>query len=103
ISVADVRADTDAEVADTVAADGGERVPTRTFWKRFFDHGDELDAESRAVVEASFERIVENDWEGAANRLRDRFESVCERKHPTLQNEAHPASCHLYDQSDDAA
>ncbi|EMA52350.1 oligopeptide/dipeptide ABC transporter ATP-binding protein, partial [Halococcus thailandensis JCM 13552] len=96
ISVADVRADTGAERAETVAADGGTDVPTRAFWEQFFEHGDELDERSRSVIEDSFERVVAGDWEGAADRLRERFESVCERDRPVLQDEAHPAACHLY-------
>ncbi|WP_435076289.1 dipeptide ABC transporter ATP-binding protein [Halococcus sp. AFM35] len=101
ISVADVRAETDAERVATVAADGGTSVPTGAFWEHFFDHGDALDEQSRTVIEDSVERVVADDWAGAAARLRERFESVCEREQPVLQDEAHPAACHLYEQPDD--
>ena len=95
ISVDDVRAEADADRA--VAADGGG-VPTRALWEGLFDHGDELDQQSRTVVETSFEHVVAGEWDEAASVLRERFESVCERQRPALQNEAHPAACHLYDQ-----
>jgi peptide/nickel transport system ATP-binding protein len=99
IAMRDVRAEAEAGEADTVAADGGETsVPTRALWAEFFDHGDALDGESRAVIETSFERVANDDWEAAAEMLRERFESVCERQPPVLQDEAHPAACHLYDQ-----
>jgi len=54
--------------------------------------------ENRRVIEESFERLAASDWEGAAEILRDRFESVCERRHPELQSSPHPAACHLYEQ-----
>jgi peptide/nickel transport system ATP-binding protein len=100
VSVADVRVEPDAERTETVAADGGS-VPTGAFWEHFFEHGDALDERSRTVIEDSFERVVADDWEGAAERLRERFESICEREQPVLQDEAHPAACHLYEQPND--
>ncbi|WP_049997761.1 ABC transporter ATP-binding protein [Halococcus sediminicola] len=95
ISVDDVRAEADADRA--VAADGGG-VPTRALWEGLFEHADELDGKSRTVIEASFEHVAAGEWDEAASVLRERFESVCERQRPALQEEAHPAACHLYDQ-----
>ncbi|RJS98848.1 ABC transporter ATP-binding protein [Halococcus sp. IIIV-5B] len=92
LSVADVRAE--AAASGEVATDGG--VPTRALWDELFDHADGLDAESRSVVEASFERVADGDFEGASELLRERFESVCERERPTLGEGAHPAACHLH-------
>ncbi|HET7323701.1 MAG TPA: ABC transporter ATP-binding protein, partial [Halococcus sp.] len=99
ISLADVRAEADVQQTDPVAADGGASVSIRTLWERFFDHEDELDTESHRLIETSFERVLDGDWEGAAAMLRERFESVCERSQPTLPDEEHPAACHLYGQS----
>ncbi|EMA40167.1 oligopeptide/dipeptide ABC transporter ATP-binding protein, partial [Halococcus hamelinensis] len=93
ISVADVRAE--AAASGEVATDGG--VPTRALWDELFDHADGLDPDSRSVVEASFERVADDDFEGAGALLRERFESVCERERPTLGDSAHPAACHLHD------
>jgi peptide/nickel transport system ATP-binding protein len=98
ISLDDVRAEADAEQA-AVAADGGG-VPTRALWEGLFEHGDELDGESKSVIETSFEHVAQGEFETAASVLRERFESVCERERPVLQSEAHPAACHLYDQPD---
>jgi peptide/nickel transport system ATP-binding protein len=100
ISVADVRAEADAGRAETVAADGGS-VPTQALWDSVFEQDDGLDSESRAVIETSFERVAAEEWEAAAEILRERFESVCERQQPVLQDEAHPSACHLYDQPAD--
>jgi len=99
ISVESIRAEADT-AAETVATDGGMDDAKRTLWTHLFDHDDALDAESRAVIDESFEHVLDDAWDDAAGVLRERFESVCERKRPTLQNEAHPAACHLYDQPD---
>jgi peptide/nickel transport system ATP-binding protein len=53
---------------------------------------------NRSVVREALELVVAEEWERAAETLRDRFESVCERKPPVLQDTAHPASCHLFEQ-----
>jgi len=58
----------------------------------------EIEGENRAVVTRALERLVEEDREEAVEILRSRFESVCERQRPVLQNGPHPAACHLYDQ-----
>ncbi|WP_049900799.1 dipeptide ABC transporter ATP-binding protein [Halococcus agarilyticus] len=101
ISVESIRAEADTRTAEAVATDGGMDDAKRTLWTHFFDHDDGLDAESRATVETSFEYVVDEEFDEAADVLRERFESVCERQRPALQDEAHPAACHLYDQPDD--
>jgi peptide/nickel transport system ATP-binding protein len=101
ISVESIRAEADTRAAEAMATDGGMDDAKRTLWMHFFDHDDGLDADSRAAVETSFEHVVDDEFDEAASVLRERFESVCERQRPTLQEEAHPAACHLYDQPDD--
>jgi peptide/nickel transport system ATP-binding protein len=90
-----------AEVEAAAAADGGRPEASRAafenvLWDRLFDV--EPTGEPREIVSESFDHLAEDDWEGAASLLRDHFESVCESKEPVLQDEAHPAACHLYDQ-----
>ena len=61
----------------------------------------ELRGRNRAVVAESFEHLAAEKWDTAERVLRDRFESVCERRHPVLQDDSHPAACHWYDQPSD--
>jgi peptide/nickel transport system ATP-binding protein len=94
-----------AEVEATAAADGGHPGASPSafkavLWDRFFDA--EPTGEPRDVVGESFGLLAEDDWDEAASLLREHFESVCERKDPVLQDEAHPTACHLYDQPDSA-
>ncbi|WP_435320718.1 oligopeptide/dipeptide ABC transporter ATP-binding protein [Haloarchaeobius sp. TZWSO28] len=56
----------------------------------------DLNDEHREVVERALEDVATDDWERAAETLRSKYESVCERKQPQLQSE-HPVACHLYD------
>ncbi|WP_435154813.1 ABC transporter ATP-binding protein [Haladaptatus sp. DFWS20] len=69
-------------------------------WKELFTH--QLEGENRATVAESFDRFVSDDREGAIEVMRKRFESICERQRPVLQNREHPAACHLYDQPEPA-
>nr|WP_193570267.1 dipeptide ABC transporter ATP-binding protein [Halorussus sp. JP-T4] len=94
-----------AEAETATAADGGRQgagtaASTAAFksvlWDRLFDV--EPTGRPHELVEDSFDRLAEGDWDAAASLLREHFESVCERKNPVLQDEAHPAACHLYDQ-----
>ena len=98
ISVETIQAETDPQTTDAVADGGSSVALERLLWDHVFESGDALDAESRAVIETSFEHVVAGEWERAAAALSDRFESVCERRRPALQDTAHPAACHLYDQ-----
>jgi peptide/nickel transport system ATP-binding protein len=103
INLADVRA---AAREGAVATDGdgsGATEPDReAFGDELFDRlfDAELDGENRNLVVRSFDHLARDDWEGAAAVLRERFESVCERNHPELQDVAHPSACHLYEQPD---
>ncbi|WP_436923183.1 dipeptide ABC transporter ATP-binding protein [Halosimplex amylolyticum] len=63
----------------------------------------ELTGRNRAVVAESFEHLAAEEWAAADRVLRDRFESVCERRHPVLQDDSHPAACHWYDQPGDGS
>jgi peptide/nickel transport system ATP-binding protein len=82
-------------------ADGGRPNASRAefeavLWNDFFDV--EPTGEPRRIVSESFGHLADGDWEAAESLLREHFESVCERTDPVLQDEAHPAACHLYDQ-----
>ena len=90
-----------AEAEAATVADGGRPDASlaefeAVLWDRLFDV--EPSGRPRNVVSESFGHLADGDWEAAASLLGDHFESVCERKDPVLQNEAHPAACHLYDQ-----
>jgi peptide/nickel transport system ATP-binding protein len=98
-----VRADavgTDAagDADPRAATDGGadDAPVVAALWTRLFDA--EPAGRNRAVVAEALELLADEEWEEAAERLRDRFESVCERRDPVLQDDAHPAACHRYDQ-----
>jgi len=70
---------------------------TAVLFEELFDG--ELVGDNRAVVERSFEHLADEEFDAAADALRDRFETVCERRRPGFQDDPHPAACHLYDQS----
>ncbi|WP_440007705.1 ABC transporter ATP-binding protein [Halomicrococcus sp. SG-WS-1] len=73
-----------------------ESAVREELWAEQFDR--DLGGENRATVAESFDRLFDGDREGAVDVMRDRFESVCERRTPVLQDSDHPAACHLYDQ-----
>jgi peptide/nickel transport system ATP-binding protein len=54
--------------------------------------------EARPTVEKSYELLAEDDWDEAERLLREEFESICERQDPVLQDDPHPAACHLFEQ-----
>ncbi|WP_101294029.1 ABC transporter ATP-binding protein [Halegenticoccus soli] len=56
--------------------------------------------ENRAVVDDALASVAAGEWDAAAETLRGRFESVCERARPELGDDAHPAACHLVDGDD---
>ncbi|PSP95085.1 peptide ABC transporter ATP-binding protein [Halobacteriales archaeon QS_4_62_28] len=92
-----------SERSAAVADGGSEAGPSLSAFKQvlfeeLFDRS--LSGRNRAVVEESFEYLADDDWDSAGAVLTDRFESVCERTHPELQDQPHPAACHLYDQED---
>jgi peptide/nickel transport system ATP-binding protein len=92
-----------------VASDGGARTGTppgpgtvdaftEALWTELFDDPSLVTGESRRVVQNAFEHLAHEEWEKAGAVLTERFESVCEKVDPVLQDEHHPAACHLYDQ-----
>ena len=96
-----VRADASDPEADAdrlAATDGGtgDDAVVTMLWTRLFDA--EPAGRNREVVSEALELVADEQWEAAAERLRDRFESVCERRDPVLQERDHPAACHRYDQ-----
>ncbi|SFR70028.1 ABC transporter ATP-binding protein [Halogeometricum limi] len=88
--------------AAAAATDGGEPqavsadAVVAALYDRFFD--EPLTGENRRVVESALDAVAAERWDEAADTLRGRFESVCERDAPTLGTGDHPASCHLYDE-----
>jgi peptide/nickel transport system ATP-binding protein len=102
---ADVRGvDDEADAGRRAATDGGsDGAVVAGLWSRLF--GAEPTGRNREVVREALELVADEEWEAAAEKLRERFESVCERRNPVLQDDAHPAACHQYDQprADDAA
>ena len=57
-----------------------------------------LPSAHQSFVDEALELVVAEEFEQAAELLRERYESVCERQNPVLQEMAHPAACHLYEQ-----
>jgi peptide/nickel transport system ATP-binding protein len=111
----DVETTADREGQAVAAADGGARTGaasvdrndpgpkaveafTDVLWAELFDDPSLVQGRSQKVVQEAFEHLARGDWEGADAVLAERFESVCERVNPVLQNGPHPAACHLYDQ-----
>ncbi len=63
--------------------------------EHFFDI--ELPGTARTIVREALEAVIEDDdYEQAATRLRERYESICETHNPRLDGEAeHTVACHL--------
>ncbi|MFQ3319647.1 MAG: oligopeptide transport system ATP-binding protein [Natronomonas sp.] len=63
------------------------------------DH--ELDSEPTGVhrerVDEAIELLAHEKFEAAGDLLRGEYQSICERKEPTLPDTENPKSCHLYD------
>ncbi|AUV83294.1 peptide ABC transporter ATP-binding protein [Salinigranum rubrum] len=95
--VADEAIDVEAARQEVAAGDAtnGSGDVVDVLRERFVD-GD-LSGENRAAVDSALEAVVGGDFDAAQARLRERFESVCERREPVLGDEAHPAACHIYD------
>jgi peptide/nickel transport system ATP-binding protein len=85
------------------ATDGGrgEDAVVAELWSRLFDA--EPTGRNREVVAEALSLLAAEEWDDAAEVLGERFESVCERRDPVLQDVVHPSACHQYDQPDDAA
>ena len=59
------------------------------------------DPAAESMLADAIESVVAGEFEAAEQSLATEFETVCERKHPELQetDAAQPAACHLYDRS----
>ncbi|NHN41580.1 dipeptide ABC transporter ATP-binding protein [Halorubellus sp. JP-L1] len=103
--------DADEESTTAAATDGGtpaggEDGPgpaavdafTDVLWAELFEDPSKVRGRSRELVQEAFEHLAREDWTAAAATLEDRFESVCETVNPVLQDDDHPAACHLYAQ-----
>jgi peptide/nickel transport system ATP-binding protein len=55
-----------------------------------------LDGDNREVVRTAIEQYLSEKEKRATETLRERFESICERKNPKLQEANHITACHLY-------
>ncbi|SEH14744.1 peptide/nickel transport system ATP-binding protein [Natronorubrum sediminis] len=53
------------------------------------------------IVDEALGELADENWDEAATRLREAYESVCEREQPTLENGDHPVACHLYTDGSD--
>ncbi len=95
IAVDSYRPAPDAEEPVEAVADGGRTSVEQAILDRFFD--EPLPGSVESVVREAIDHVLADEWERAAAVLRERFESVCERAHPDLGDDAHPAACHLYE------
>jgi peptide/nickel transport system ATP-binding protein len=60
---------------------------------------EELPPQHAERVREAFRKLCYDDWETAAELLREEFESVCEVVSPSLHADRnHPVACHLYEQ-----
>jgi len=57
----------------------------------------DLPARERSVFEDALAELAEGEFELAADRLRERYESPCELENPDLGDDRHAVACHLYD------
>lgn len=57
---------------------------------------EELPADHAAFVREALAAVAAGDWEAGAERLRGRYESVCETEHPAGER----ATCHLLDEAE---
>jgi peptide/nickel transport system ATP-binding protein len=79
---------------DTAGGTSAESTPALTAaYEHLIDVS--LPEAVRTDVMEALEHIENDDWDTAAELLRERYASVCEREEPTLGEEPHPASCHL--------
>jgi len=85
-------------VPESVVAAARERADGETdlagaLYAELFDG--EAAGENRAVVDEALELVAEGEETAAADRLRERFESVCETTTPALAGERRTVACHL--------
>ncbi|WP_318568185.1 ABC transporter ATP-binding protein [Salinigranum marinum] len=92
--VADEAIDVDAIRDEVAERDATDEALVDLLRERYVDAP--LAGENRRVVDTALEAVVAGEFETAGDRLRARFESVCERRSPALGDADHPAACHLY-------
>ena len=56
----------------------------------------ELPPRHDEILEDALAELADGDWDGAVSRLREPYESVCERRRPGLGGDDHPVACHLF-------
>ena len=98
-TTAEATTDGGTETAEVAPSSPSPETDASAVVARLFDH--DLRGENRATVERAVDELLAGDRTGAVETLRDRFESVCERERPVLQDDPHPSACHLYDQPTD--
>ncbi|MDY6765190.1 MAG: oligopeptide/dipeptide ABC transporter ATP-binding protein [Halobacteria archaeon] len=67
-------------------------------WDKMFPNHEKLTAQSRSVIEESFEYLADGEWGSAKEVLKERFESRCQSEDPDLidiEDESHVAACFL--------
>jgi len=85
-------ADPASDAGRSAVADGGSQHVE--LFDHFFDGP--LSGDARAAVKESFDHLERDEWDRARAVLRETFESVCEREHPSLTDGDHATSCHLH-------
>ncbi|MFC7114418.1 hypothetical protein ACFQH2_04815 [Natronoarchaeum sp. GCM10025703] len=88
-------------VRERIEAEGSEANRERhrqEFFDRLADRllDVSLSEPHRSRVEQAFTHLADEEWDAAETLLREHYESVCETTTPQLQDEHHPAACHLY-------
>ncbi len=82
-----------AEPADVEAVADGGKLDGAAVVDGFFD--EPLPADVEATIDEAVDLLLADRWDDAAALLREEFESVCERERPSLEEDVHPAACHL--------
>ena len=89
----------DGTVADPTETDrsGADRTETAAFVRAAREDllSHELSGRDDDVVEAALTSLAAEEYDAAAETLRERYESVCEVVEPTLTDDDHPVACHL--------
>ena len=93
-AVTDVDADADA------SADGGRAAGSLDAADALADRllSIELPGDHHSYLRDALAAVTEDRYETAADKLRDRYGSVCEQDNPQLEprGQHHPVACHLY-------
>jgi peptide/nickel transport system ATP-binding protein len=63
----------------------------------------DLSGRHRRTVDEALSHLADEEWEQAADLLREEYESVCERQVPDLEGGRHPVACHLRNPPGDGA